>query len=309
MSAPAVATPRGQAHPATRSNWRKVLGRALFWFVIIVIIIYTLFPFYWAVVTSLKPRGELFATPVSLYPVNPTLEHYSIVFGADFFRRSLVNSAIVSLTSVTLAIVIGAIAAYAIGRLNFRGRSLVMYTTLAMTTFPQIAILPSLFTMVRNPCVVFGGNCPDASVYNTYWALIIPYMTFTLPFTVWVLSNFFKTLPAELEQAAYVDGASPFQTFYMVLLPLSMPGLVTTGLLAFINAWNEFLFSLTFTIDYRARTVPVAIATFSGGTGSFEIPWGDIMAASVVVTVPLIILVLIFQRRILAGLTAGAVKG
>ncbi len=309
MSAPAVPASRNQVHPATRSSWRKVLSRLLFWLVILLIIVYTLFPFYWAVVTSLKPRSELFATPVALYPVNPTLEHYIAAFSADFFRRGLLNSVIVAVTTVILALIIGAVAAYAMGRLRFRGRGVVLYTTLAMTTFPQIAILPSLFTMVRNPCVIFGGDCAQFSVYNTYLALIIPYMTFTLPFTVWVLTNFFKTLPAELEQAAYVDGASPLQTFYLVLLPLSMPGLVTTGLLAFINAWNEFLFALTFTIDYKARTVPVAIATFSGGPGSFEIPWGDIMAASIVVTVPLIILVLIFQRRILAGLTAGAVKG
>ncbi len=309
MSAPAMAPSRSDIHPAARSSWRKTLGRALFWLVILLIIFYTLFPFYWAVVTSLKPRAELFATPVALYPVNPTLEHYAVALSAPFFRQGLLNSVIVSLTTVILALIIGSVTAYALGRLHFRGRNLVLYTTLALTTFPQIAILPSLFTMVRNPCVIFGGDCPQASVYNTYWALIIPYLTFTLPFTVWVLSNFFKTLPAELEQAAYVDGASPLQTFYMVLLPLSMPGLVTTGLLAFISAWNEFLFALTFTIDYRARTVPVAIATFSGGPGSFEIPWGDIMAASVVVTVPLIVLVLIFQRRILAGLTAGAVKG
>jgi len=309
MSTPAVATPQAQVHPATRSNWRKVGGRVLFWLVIGVIIFYTLFPFYWAIVTSLKPRAELFATPVTLWPVNPTLDHYEAALNADFFRKGLLNSVIVSVTTVILALIIGSIAAYAIGRLRFRGRSFVLYLTLAMTTFPAIAILPSLFTMIRNPCVVFGGDCPQYSIYNTYAALIIPYLTFTLPFTVWVLSNFFRTLPAELEQAAYVDGASPFQTFYLVLLPLAMPGLVTTGLLAFINAWNEFLFALTFTIDYKARTVPVAIATFSGGPGSFEIPWGDIMAASIVVTVPLIVLVMIFQRRILAGLTAGAVKG
>jgi trehalose/maltose transport system permease protein len=133
-------------------------------------------------------------------------------------------------------------------------------------------------------------------------------MTFTLPFNVWVLTNFFKAMPGELEEAALVDGASPFQTFYKVLLPLAAPGMVTTGLLAFISAWNEFLFALTFTQDSRARTVPVAIANFAGNT-SYELPWGNIMTASIVVTVPLIILVLIFQRRIIAGLTAGAVKG
>jgi trehalose/maltose transport system permease protein len=166
-----------------------------------------------------------------------------------------------------------------------------------MTMFPAIAILGSLFTMVR-----------ALGIYNTPYALILAYMTFSLPFTVWVLSNFFRSLPAELEQAAYVDGATPFQTFYLILLPLVAPGLVTTGLLAFIAAWNEFLYALTFTLSANARTVPVAIALFSGEQ-EFEIPWGDIMAAAVVVTVPLVVLVLIFQQRLVEGLTAGAVKG
>ena len=166
-----------------------------------------------------------------------------------------------------------------------------------MTMFPAIAILGSLFTMVRS-----------LGIYNTPWALILTYMTFSLPFTVWVLSNFFQSLPLELEQAAYVDGATTFQTFYMILLPLTAPGLVTTGLLAFISAWNEFLYALTFTVSLEKRTVPVAIALFQGEQ-QFEIPWGDIMAAAVVVTVPLVVLVLIFQQRLVEGLTAGAVKG
>jgi trehalose/maltose transport system permease protein len=166
-----------------------------------------------------------------------------------------------------------------------------------MTMFPQIAILGSLFQVIRN-----------LDLYNTYWALIITYLTFTLPFTIWVLNNFFKAMPGELEEAALVDGATPLGAFFRILLPLAMPGLVTTGLLAFIAAWNEFLYALNFTVDFKARTVQVAIYQFTGNQ-QFEEPFAKRMAAAMVVTVPLIILVLVLQRKILAGLTSGAVKG
>jgi trehalose/maltose transport system permease protein len=275
----------------------KLIRDILFWIIVLAIAFYTLFPFYWAIVSSLTPASLLFNTPVQYFPTQPTLESYRTVFSNELFRRALVNSAFVAGTTVLLALLIGSFGAYALGRLNFRGKSLVMYTILSMTMFPAIAILGSLFTMVR-----------AIGIYNTPYALILTYLTFALPFTVWVLSNFFKSLPVELEQAAYVDGATTFQTFRMILLPLTAPGLVTTGLLAFIAAWNEFLYALTFTIDANARTVPVAIAYFTGEQ-EFEIPWADIMAATVVVTIPLVILVLVFQQRLVEGLTAGAVKG
>lgn len=275
----------------------KVVGNLLFWALILLIIFYTLFPFYWAVVSSITPSNQLFSTPVRYFPMNPTLSSYRTVFSNPDFMRALINSIFVAGTTVILSLLIGSFGAYALGRLQFRGRNLVLYLVLSMTMFPAIAILGALFTMVR-----------ALGIYNTPWALIMTYMTFSLPFTVWVLSNFFKSLPAELEQAAYVDGATPFQTFYLILLPLTAPGLVTTGLLAFIAAWNEFLYALTFTLTPEARTVPPAIALFSGAQ-EFEIPWGDIMAAAIVVTVPLVVLVLIFQQRLVEGLTAGAVKG
>ncbi len=277
-----------------RRNWRSDL---LFWLVIVFIVIYTLFPFYWAIVSSLTPASALFSTPVKYFPTNPTTSAYATVFRNPAFLQALFNSAFIAITTVLISLAIGSFGAYALGRLHFRGRSIVLYTILSMTMFPAIAILGSLFTMVR-----------AMGIYNTPYALILTYLTFTLPFTIWVLSNFFKSLPLDLEQAAYVDGATPFQTFYMILLPLTAPGLVTTGLLAFISAWNEFLYALTFTIEDRTRTVPVAIALFTGEQ-LFEIPWGDIMAAAVVVTIPLVILVLIFQQRLVEGLTAGAVKG
>ena len=275
----------------------KIVGNLLFWALILLIIFYTLFPFYWAVVSSITPSNQLFSTPVRYFPLNPTLSSYRTVFSNPDFMRALLNSGFVAGTTVILSLLIGSFGAYALGRLQFRGRSIALYLVLSMTMFPAIAILGALFTMVRR-----------LGIYNTPLALIMTYMTFSLPFTVWVLSNFFKSLPAELEQAAYVDGASPFQTFYLILLPLTAPGLVTTGLLAFISAWNEFLYALTFTLTPEARTVPPAIALFSGSQ-EFEIPWGDIMAAAIVVTVPLVVLVLVFQQRLVEGLTAGAVKG
>ncbi len=275
----------------------KVVRDLLFWALILLIIFYTLFPFYWAVVSSITPANQLFTTPLRYFPANPTLNSYRTVFSNPDFIRALGNSVLVAGTTVLLSLLIGSFGAYALGRMRFRGRSAMLYLVLSMTMFPAIAILGALFTMVRG-----------LGIYNTPWALVMTYMTFALPFTVWVLSNFFRSLPAELEQAAYVDGATTFQTFYLILLPLTAPGLVTTGLLTFISAWNEFLYALTFTLTPNARTVPPAIALFSGAQ-EFEIPWGDIMAAAVVVTVPLVVLVLVFQQRLVEGLTAGAVKG
>jgi trehalose/maltose transport system permease protein len=273
------------------------LSKAGFWLLVALILIYTLFPFYWAIATSLKTSAALFKTPVPYFPDPLTLDNYRAVFRDNDFLIALRNSAIVSIASVALALAVGSLAAYAIGRFNFRGKTPVMYLILSMTMFPAIAILGSLYDMIR-----------WADQFNSLQALVFAYTTFTLPFMVWVLANFYRAMPAELEQAAMVDGASPFRAFYQILLPLAAPGMATTGLLAFIACWNEFLFARTFTITVEARTVPVAIASFGGQT-QFDLPWGTIMAASVVVTIPLIVLVLLLQRKIIAGLTAGAVKG
>lgn len=291
-----------------RRKRNEMIGRVAFWILIVIILLYTLFPFYWAIVSSLKPSTELFDTPVAYWPKNPTLQNYRDVFANPVFPLALRNSVIVTVSTVILALILGSLGAYALGRLRFRGRTFILYMILGMTTFPQIAILGSLYQMIVG-----------AGLYNRLGALIFSYTVFTLPFTVWVLTSFFRALPGELEEAAFVDGATPLQTFRLVLLPLAAPAMVTTGLLAFINAWNEFLFALTFTQDYGnpgnffdfssgARTAIVAVATFQGKT-QFELPWGSIMAASVTLTIPLVILVLVFQRRIMAGLTAGAVKG
>lgn len=281
----------------TQKQLMQRLGRIGFWILVILIAIYTLFPFYWALNSSFKSEQDII-NPATYLPPNPTLINYQGVFQDDNFLRALANSAVVSGVTVLLALAVGSFAAYALGRLRFRGRTAMLYAVLSMTMFPQISILSGLFAIVK-----------DLGVFGSPLSLIISYPIFTLPFTVWVLTSFFRGLPAEIEQAALVDGATTFQTFRMILLPLTAPALVTTGLLAFIAAWNEYLFALTFTITDRASyTVPVAIALFSGNIARQE-PIAEVMAAAMVVTFPLLALVLVFQNRIVAGLTAGAVKG
>ncbi len=288
------------AAPTTRWTSKQIrytIGRIGFWILIIFILIYTLFPFYWAINSSFKGENELFGA-ATYFPQHPTLINYQSVFSNDQFVKSLGNSALVAGSSTLLALAVGAFAAYALGRLQFRGRTLMLYAVLAMTMFPQISILSGVFSIVQ-----------QLGLYGTQSALIVTYPLITMPFTVWTLTSFFKGLPGEIEQAALVDGATAFQTFYMILLPLTAPALVTTGLLAFIAAWNEYLFALTFTvINPAAQTVTVAIALF-GGQVTRQDPIAEVMAASVVVTIPLIALVLFFQRKIVEGLTAGAVKG
>jgi trehalose/maltose transport system permease protein len=274
----------------------KSLGlRVLFYLLVVVILIFNLFPFLYALLSSFRPSNDLFST--SLWPKALGLDHYQAVFKDARFVGSLINSIIVAGSTVLISLALGSICAYALGRLPFRFKAPVLYLVLTMTMFPQIAVLSGLFVMLKN-----------LQLFNTRQGLVLTYLIFTMPFTIWVMTQYFRSLPKELEEAAYVDGASPLTVFWKILLPLTMPGLVSTGLLAFIAAWNEFLFALTFTVTDTMKTVPVVISQFSG-TSAFEQPWGSIMAASMVVTIPLVILVMIFQYRIVAGLTAGAVKG
>ena len=283
---------------------RDSIGRILFWLAIVLIAVYLLFPFYWAINSSLKTESQLQMTPGTYVPrspltgdIAPTLQNYGAVFQNDRFITGLKNSVIVAVSTTIISLIIGAFAAFALGKLRFRGKQPSLYLILSMTMFPQVAVLTGLYAVIRTLSIPAVPS------------MILSYMLFTLPFTTWVMTSFFEGLPDELMQSAQVDGATPFQTFYMILLPLTLPALVTTGLLAFINAWNEYLFALTFTtIEPSARTVPVAIALFTGEV-SFQEPFGEIMAAAIVVTIPLLALVLIFQQKIVAGLTAGAVKG
>ena len=260
-----------------------------------VIVIISVFPFYYAVITSFKEGTELFK--INYLPSSITMENYTAVFLQGSFGINILNSVFVATMVVIISLLIAVTAAYALSRVSFRGRSALLLAILSVSMFPQIAVLAGLFEVIR-----------ALGLYNTPWALIFSYVIFTLPFTVWVLTTFMRDLPVEIEEAAIVDGATPWQVITKVFMPLMWPALVTTGLLAFIAAWNEFLFALTFVSKETTRTVPVAIALLSGNS-QYEIPWGLIMAASVTVTVPLVILVLIFQRKIVAGLTAGGVKG
>ena len=276
-------------------NPMTYVKKTAFYALVLVILVFSVFPFYYAILTSFKTGTALFE--VFYFPSSFDFSNYVAVLGKGTFPRNLLNSVFIASTTVALALFLAVTAAYALARVDFRGRGLLLVSILAVSMFPQIAVLAGLFELVR-----FIG------IYNTPWAMILSYTIFTLPFTVWVLTTFMRDLPTEIEEAAIVDGATPWVIITRVFLPLLWPALVTTGLLAFIGAWNEFLFALTFTSSETTRTVPVAIALLSGAS-SHETPWGALMAASVIVTVPLIVLVLIFQRKIVAGLTAGGVKG
>ncbi|WP_163577356.1 carbohydrate ABC transporter permease [Halomonas faecis] len=279
----------------TSRRFNKLATRIGFWVLVAVVLIYAIFPFYYAVITSLKPSSELFS--VSYWLDSLDFSNYAQIFSQSSFVRAIFNSILVSISVVAIALLLGITASYALGRVRFRGRTTVMLVVLGVSMFPQVAVLSGLFEVIRS-----------LNLYNNPGGLILSYTIFTLPFTVWVLTTFMKQLPQELEEAAIMDGATPWVTITKVFLPLMWPAMATTGLLAFIAAWNEFLFALTFTLSDDQRTVPVAIALISGGS-QHELPWGPIMAASVTVTVPLVVLVMIFQKRIVSGLTAGAVKG
>ncbi len=261
----------------------------------VVVIASALVPFAWIISLSFKPGNEL--GNGKFLPRSLTLDNYSKVFQNDSFLAALRNSLGIALIATVIGVALGAMAAYAIARLDFPGKTVILVCALAIAMFPPVSIIGSLFNVWRS-----------LHLFDTWPGLIIPYVTFTLPLSIWALSAFFREIPWELEQAAQVDGATPFQAFRKVILPLAAPGLVTAGILAFIFAWNDFLFAISLTSTDRARTVPAALAFFTGNT-QFEQPTGAIAAAAVVVTVPIIVLVLVFQRRIVAGLTAGAVKG
>jgi trehalose/maltose transport system permease protein len=274
---------------------KRLLSGAALVLACIALAVFLLFPLYYAMITSLKSGGELFH--VTYWPTEFDFTNYIRIWKEQHFARNILNSVVVATSVVALSLALALTAAYALGRVQFAGRRMLLYAILAISMFPQIAVLSGLFEVIR----VFG-------LYNSLTGLIFSYMIFTLPFTVWVLTTFMRDLPVEIEEAAILDGLSPFVIVTKIFMPLMAPAMAATGLLAFIAAWNEFLFALTFTLSNEQRTVPVAIALITGAS-EYELPWGNIMAASVIVTLPLIALVLIFQRRLVAGLTAGAVKG
>lgn len=269
--------------------------QVLLWLAVAAIVVFCLFPFYWLINTSLKSGADL--SGAALLPPSPTVDNYTSIFEDTAFTNALRNSAIIAGSVTVLSLLIGSFAGYALARLHLPFKFLILAIVLSISTFPPIAIAAPIFELWT-----------DIGLYNTYLGLILPSLAFGLPLTVFIMASFFHDIPRELEDAALVDGATRLQAFRKVVVPLAAPGVVTAGLLVFIFAWNEFLFAITLTSTPERRPVPAAIAFFTGSQ-QFEVPLGTISAASVVVTIPLIVLVLIFQRRIVAGLTAGAVKG
>jgi multiple sugar transport system permease protein len=274
---------------------RAYLG---WWLALLAILVYALIPVVWLLSLSFKTPATV--SDKKFLPQDVTLDNYTTLFegGLDSpLLRPLINSVSIALIATVIAVTLAAFTAYAIARLDFPGKTLILAGALAIAMFPQISVVGPLFDMWRT-----------LGLYDTYLGLIIPYLTFALPLAIYTLVAFFREIPWELEQAAQVDGATPWQAFRKVILPLATPGVFTAAILVFIFAWNDFLFAITLTSSDRARTVPAALAFFTGES-QFTAPTGNIAAAAVLVTIPIIVFVLIFQRRIVAGLTAGAVKG
>lgn len=274
---------------------KNKLSNIAFYIAVAVFIVIIVFPFYWQIITSFKPPEQLWNIPPEWWPARFYLGSYISAFTKRPFLTYLKNSAIVAISTTALAVFVTSFAGYALARLHFKGKNVILALALSVSMFPGIAIVSPLFLMMK-----------QWNLLNSYLGLILTYTTITIPLSMWNLTTFFRTIPADMEEAAKMDGASPFYTFVKIILPLAAPGIFTTAILVFIAAWNEFLFALTFNTKDALRTVPVGIAMFPG---EYTLPWGDISAASVVVVLPLIVMVLLFQRRIISGLTAGAVKG
>lgn len=253
-----------------------------------------LFPLYWALAASFTPEAGLFGAP-SLVPSTLVWDHYRALFDERDFWTPIRNSLIVAGATTALSVALGAACAYALARLRFRGRAALLALVLAVSMFPQISIVSPLYVILRT-----------LGLIDTYPGLVLPYLTFAMPLTIWLMVGFFRQLPSELEDAALIDGAGRVRTLWEIVLPLAWPGLATTAILTFLYCWNEFLFALSFTLGPERYTVPVAIALFRG---QYQVPWGQILAAAVVATAPVAAIVLVAQRRIVAGLTSGAVKG
>jgi multiple sugar transport system permease protein len=269
--------------------------RLTWWGINVLVLLYAFIPVVWILSLSLKSDATL--NDGNYLPVDPSGKNYAAIFTNYDFIRALINSIGICLISTLIAIVFGTMAAYAIARLTFPGKAAIVAVSLLISMFPQIALVTPLFKIET-----------ALRLFDTWPGLIIPYVTFALPLAIYTLSAFFREIPWDLEKAAKMDGATPYQAFRQVITPLAMPGIFTTAILVFIACWNDFLFALSLTSTSRARTVPAAMSYFTGAT-TFEKPTGPIAAAAVVITIPIVIFVLLFQRRIVAGLTSGAVKG
>ena len=271
-----------------QSRWWTVAG--------IVVIAYSFFPLLWMISLAFKPPSDIVSGTPQFLPSSFTFDNFTEVFSQPLFTRALINSIGISLIATLLSVIVAMFAAYAIARLEFPGKKLLLSLALGIAMFPQAALVGPLFNMWRN-----------IGIYDTWIGLIIPYLTFALPLSIWTMSAFFRQIPWEMEQAAQVDGATSWQAFRKVIIPLAAPGVFTTAIITFIAVWNDYMIALQFGTKPEMYTAIVALSHFTGAYG-FDTPWGTIMAAGVIITVPLLIAVLIFQRRIVAGLTAGGVK-
>ncbi|RYU11627.1 carbohydrate ABC transporter permease [Nocardioides iriomotensis] len=267
------------------------------WLGFLLILVWCLLPVVWIISLSFKGPTETAAGSPQFLPKEPTLQNYSDIIDNPDFKDSLINSFGIAAISTFLSVILATLAAYAIARLDFKGKRLVLSIALAIAMFPVVALVGPLFDLWRT-----------LGLFNTWPGLIIPYMSFTLPLAIWTLSAFFREIPWEMEQAAQVDGATSWQAFRKVIVPLAAPGVFTAAILTFFFAWNEFVLALSLTSTTQARTVPAQLSFFVG-PDPFNPPYGQLATASVVVTVPIIVIVLLFQRKIVAGLTSGAVKG
>lgn len=260
----------------------------------IALICLTAVPLVWMVLASFTPESRLFESR-ALWRGPFVAGHYRALFDQRNFWIPIRNSLIVAATTTAFAVTFGGACAYALARMRFRGRHAILAFVLAVSMFPQISLVAPLYLLLR-----------EAGLINTYPGLVLPYLTFAMPLTIWLLVGYFRQLPADVEEAAAMDGAGLFRTLIEIVAPLAWPGIATTAILTFVYCWNEFLFALSFTLGPERYTVPVAIALFRG---QYQVPWGQILAAAVVATLPVILLVVLFQRRITQGLTTGAVKG
>jgi multiple sugar transport system permease protein len=267
------------------------------WVGFLLILVWCLLPVVWIISLSFKGPNETAAGSPQFLPEEPTLQNYRDIVDNPDFKDALINSFGISAISTVLSVILATLAAYAIARLDFKGKRLVLSVALAIAMFPVVALVGPLFDLWRT-----------LGLFNTWPGLIIPYMSFTLPLAIWTLSAFFREIPWEMEQAAQVDGATSWQAFRKVIVPLATPGVFTAAILTFFFAWNEFVLAISLTSTTQARTVPAQLSFFVG-PDPFNPPYGQLATASVVVTVPIIVIVLLFQRKIVAGLTSGAVKG
>ena len=276
-----------------RVGWRRYLNGVNFG--VVVVILFVMLPIYWLVISSLKQPASLGATPPQFFPNPLSFANYRDAFSTYGFGIYFRNSVVVTIATTILVLFFGSLAGYGLGRLPMRGKSAILITLLIISLFPGIAVVPPLYLLERT-----------IGILNSYQALIIPYTAFNLPFAIWILRNYFQGIPKEMEETGRIDGASPWKIYWSIVMPQALPGLFTAGVFTFTAAWTEFLMALTFNNSNSFRTIPVGIALF--GT-PFNIPYGTIFAASVVAVIPIGILVFVFRKSVVSGLTSGSVKG